>query len=321
MTEPDLAALRNRLSALGIGEVRPLTGGASSLTFEARQGARPVVVKVAPPGHAPTGHRDVLRQARIITALSATNVPVPEVLWQDTGVPPDIPPLFVMSRVAGQSVEPLFDAADGEPDRSVPERFLAAARTLAALHRLDPAALGLGAEPVVDAASEVDRWCATLRTVDPALAPGWAEVADALRCEVPAPARSAVVHGDFRLGNLLADGARITAVIDWEIWSVGDPRIDTGWFLVNADPRTYRRPSPYTGAVPPVDGLARAYRDALGVAVPDLAWFMALACFKSTATWALIVKHNRRRPRPRPDVEAIAPVLPHLLRRSRDLLG
>ncbi len=52
----------------------------------------------------------------------------------------------------------------------------------------------------------------------------------------------AVVHGDFRLGNLLAVDERITAVIDWEIWSVGDPRIDLGWFLVNADPETYRGP-------------------------------------------------------------------------------
>ncbi|WP_236595339.1 phosphotransferase, partial [Mycobacterium intracellulare] len=54
-----------------------------------------------------------------------------------------------------------------------------------------------------------------------------------------------VVHGDFRLGNLLASGARINAVIDWEIWSIGDPRIDVGWFLINCDPDTYRRvPAP-----------------------------------------------------------------------------
>jgi aminoglycoside phosphotransferase (APT) family kinase protein len=53
-----------------------------------------------------------------------------------------------------------------------------------------------------------------------------------------------VVHGDFRLGNLLAVGERITAVIDWEIWSLADPRIDAGWFLTNCDPSTYRRDTP-----------------------------------------------------------------------------
>ena len=46
------------------------------------------------------------------------------------------------------------------------------------------------------------------------------------------------MHGDFRLGNLLADDQGINAVVDWEIWSVGDPRVDVGWFLINADPDT-----------------------------------------------------------------------------------
>ncbi|TFV60380.1 phosphotransferase family protein [Mycobacterium sp. PS03-16] len=317
MTELDLDALRDRLSKAGIRGVRPLAGGASSLTFAAQRGGTSVVVKVAPPGHAPTGHRDVLRQARILAALSGTEVPVPELLWQDAGAPP----LFVMSRVPGECMEPLFDPPPGAVDPTVRQRFGAAAGILAALHRHDPGALGLGAEPVVDAAAEIDRWCATLDTVDTTLAPGWAEVAAALRADVPPAVGPAVVHGDFRLGNLLADGPRISAVIDWEIWSVGDPRIDVGWFLVNADPRTYRRPSPYAASVPPVDDLAGCYADALGAQVPDLQWFMALACFKSTATWALIVKHNRRRARPHPDLEAMARELPHLLARSRALLG
>jgi hypothetical protein len=52
-------------------------------------------------------------------------------------------------------------------------------------------------------------------------------------------------------------------------------------------------------------------------AVPDHQWFAALACFKSTATWALIVKHNRRRAPPDPEIEAMTPVLPHLLDRAR----
>ena len=74
----------------------------------------------------------------------------------------------------------------------------------------------------------------TLETVDPRLVPGWQE-RRATRCERSVPPRCApaIVHGDFRLGNLLAVGERITAVIDWEIWSIGDPRIDAGWFLIN----------------------------------------------------------------------------------------
>jgi aminoglycoside phosphotransferase (APT) family kinase protein len=128
------------------------------------------------------------------------------------------------------------------------------------------------------------------------------------------------VHGDFRLGNLLAVGASVTAVIDWEIWSVGDPRIDVGWFLANADPATYQRPTRYAGAVPSRGELLEVYAAAFGRDVADMGWFQALACFKSTATWSLIVKHNRRRDEPAPDVEAMAAVLPHLLARANDLV-
>lgn len=316
MAELDLGALRERLAPAGIAEVAPLAGGASSLTFRARMDERPVVVKVAPPGHAPVGHRDVLRQARIIQALAATDVPVPEVVWTDD----EAPPLFVMTLVDGQTFEPLFD--DHVPlEPAVPQRFRSAARVLAALHRVSPADLGLAGEPVGDAAAEIDRWSATLRTVDQDLVPGWEDVRDTLRATVPAPMRPSVVHGDFRLGNCVASGTRITAVIDWEIWSVGDPRIDVGWFLANADPHTYRRSTPHEDSAPTVAELADCYRDALGTDVADLAWFAALACFKSTATWSLIVKHNRRKPAPRAELEAMTPRLPRLLERTRSLLG
>ncbi len=319
MPDVDLDELRRRLSGAGVTGVAPLVGGASSLTFGAERDGRAVVVKVAPPGVAPVAHRDVLRQARILKALAGTGVPVPAVLWEDPGTPPATPPLFVMSHADGDCVEPLFDGCP--PAADLPDRYRNACRAMAALHGLAPAGLGLGDEPVIDPAAEVRRWCDTLQTVDAALVPGWTGVRDALMCRVPEPMGPSVVHGDFRLGNLLAVGARINAVIDWEIWSVGDPRVDAGWFLINADPATYRRVTAPAGMVPPVGELAAIYRDALGLDVGDLAWFRALACFKSAATWSLIVKHNRRRRSPRTELEAMAGALPGLLERARAMLG
>ena len=291
-----------------------LAGGASSLTYAGYLGNRRVVVKVAPPGVEPTAHRDVLRQARIIKALGPTPVPVPQLLLEDHGDPPGVPPLFVMSFIDGVSCEPLFDYSDAGPEHVVAERYRNAAVTLAQLHRLDPDAAGLAAEPTTGPLDEVERWCRTLETVDPALTPGWHDVAAVLRSSAPPAAAPAIVHGDFRLGNLIADGDRITAVIDWEIWSVGDPRVDAGWFLINCDPRTYRRPTRYRTTVPAREDLAAIYRDEMGTAVPELDWFCALACFKSTATWSLIVKHNRRRNRPDPELESMAAVLPDCCR-------
>jgi aminoglycoside phosphotransferase (APT) family kinase protein len=317
----DLDELQDRLSPLGAEEVRPLAGGASSLTFAARVDGRRVVVKAAPPGLPPVLNRDVLRQARVVRALHGTDVPVPEVVWEDAGDPPDVPPLFVMDFVEGTSLEPLFDRDGDEPEDVVNARMRNAAATLAALHALDPSTLGLADEPVVGPDAEIDRWCRLLETVDPTLVSGWEDIAAALRAAEPPPARAALVHGDFRLGNLLADGSAVTAVVDWEIWTVGDPRVDVGWFLVNADPATYRRETRYAHALPPPAELIDVYAEAAGGDVRDLGWFEALACFKSTATWALIVKHNRRREEPDRDVEEIAGALPDLLARARVLLG
>jgi len=323
--EVDVKVLQGRLAGLLVEGLHPLSGGASSLSYAATAtiegAARPVVVKVAPAGLAPVRNRDVLRQARLLRALAATAVPVPEVLWEDPGAPPEIPPLFVMSYVEGTSLEPLFDIDGDDPSDVVAVRMHDAARVLATLHGSDPDGIGLGGEQRTTTSDEIDRWTRALETVDSALAPDWQEVAATLRATQPAPLPPAVLHGDFRLGNMLADGDAIAAVIDWEIWSLGDPRVDLGWFLVNADPDTYRRKTPYAGLLPTPAELVRTYEQHAGYQVPDLHWFEALACFKSTATWSLIVKHARRRPVPDPLAEEVAGSLPGLLERARHLLG
>jgi aminoglycoside phosphotransferase (APT) family kinase protein len=317
----ELEAARTRMLTHGVTDLRPLPGGASSLTFVGSIDGQRVVVKMAPPGLPATLHRDVLRQARVIRALEPTAVPVPTVRWEDQGEPPFLPPLFVMSFVEGSSIEPLFDAEGSDCDEAtMAELMRTAARTMAALHRLDATELGLDDEAVVGPEAEIDRWARTLDTVDATLTPGWRELADALRAALPAPLPAALVHGDFRLGNLLSQDSRIVAVVDWEIWSVGDPRVDVGWFLVNADPRTYRRATPFVGVTPAPGELAAVYADALGRPVSDLGWFQSLACFKSAATWSLIVKHNRRRASPDPELEAMASAVPALLARAGELL-
>ncbi len=319
MAELDVDDLRRRLAVAEIADVTALAGGASSLTFRGMRFGRQVVIKVAPPGVEPVAHRDVLRQAHIIEALAGTKVPVPEVVWEDPGAPPQTPPLFVMSHVEGDCVEPLFDSCP--PSDDLPERYRNAARIMAALHSLSPIELGLGGESTLDPVAEVHRWCDTLQTVDATLVPDWQGVRDALLQGAPHAMRPSVVHGDFRLGNVLAAGTHVNAVIDWEIWSIGDPRIDAGWFLINCDPDTYERVPASAGMAPPTAELADIYRHDLGEETGDLAWFSALACFKSAATWSLIVKHNRRRRSPRADLEAMAAALPRLLTRARTMLN
>jgi aminoglycoside phosphotransferase (APT) family kinase protein len=215
-------------------------------------------------------------------------------------------------------VEPLFDGCT--PTTDLVERYRDACRVMAALHSLSPVALGFGDEPVIDPLAEVRRWCDTLQTVDATLVPDWQDVRDALLRHAPKALGPSVVHGDFRLGNLIAAGAHIKAVIDWEIWSIGDPRIDAGWLLINCDPETYQRVPASAGVAPPIGELAQIYQRELGCEVTDLDWFSSLACFKSAATWSLIVKHNRRRRYPRAELEAMATDLTRLLERARSKL-
>jgi aminoglycoside phosphotransferase (APT) family kinase protein len=223
-----------------------------------------------------------------------------------------------MSLVEGTSFEPLYDLEGDDAGVDVmAERQLNAARTLAQLHRLNRESLDLGDVPAAEPRDEVDRWSRALQTVEPGLIAGWEEVREMLLASVPAPCPLSLVHGDFRLGNLLAVGARITAVVDWEIWSVNDPRVDLGWFLLNGDPDTYRRETRYAGSMPSESELIATYGETFGAQPVDLAWFQALAAFKSAATWSLIVKHNRRRVVPDPDIEMLTPVIPRLLAGAR----
>ena len=119
---------------------------------------------------------------------------------------------------------------------------------------------------------------------------------------------STVVHGEYRLGNLLARDDEIVAIIDWELWSREDPRVDLSWFLsyLDADEQPSAiRPTPE--GMPTRAEILAVYEDGVGHAVADLAWFDAHARFKMAAIAAVVNKHNRRREQPDPGQEALVP--------------
>lgn len=275
-----------------------LTGGASSLTYSALIASNDrVVVKVAPPGLAPVRNRDVLRQARLLAALSSVpGVAVPAVLGGEHGSPPEVPPLFVMSFEPGESYEPLHAAdADRPPAAEVLSRARAAARMLAALHAVTPAELGLQ-EDALPLEAELDRWRKAFATCDllPALHADEEQCYERLAAALPAAVAPAVLHGDWRLGNMQCEGPEVRAVIDWEIWSIGDPRTDLAWFRLMAD---RAHPSATAADAPMLspDELCEAYENASGANVESLQWFDALVRYKQAAASALLVKNAERR--------------------------
>ncbi|MGH2916114.1 MAG: phosphotransferase family protein [Solirubrobacteraceae bacterium] len=323
-------ALRARRSGTRLGELAPLPGGVSSLTYESvLDGEQRVVVKVAPPALPPVRNRDVLRQARLLTALHrAPGVHVPEVLATDDGSPP----LFVMSFVAGQAYEPKWDLSDAPPAPAVVRRRgLAAARMLADLQRVDPAAVGIGDEPALSLSQELERWSALYATVGEELRGEERALARALAERMPNPVPARISHGDYRLGNMQFDGERLAAIIDWELWSVGDPRADLAWLMMFANPVAQRvraewRDAANQAAAEAMPGSAdvlAAFIDASSTSQPPagLVWFAALSAYKLGAAMAVLAKRNRRVPRPDPGLELVAQTSPAMLADAVELLA
>ncbi|PPJ36591.1 phosphotransferase family protein [Nocardia nova] len=322
------AAAARALPGAAVSGVRPLTGGASSLTFVAdltHSGTTaPVVLKVAPPGLAPVRNRDVLRQSRVMAALAqAPGVRVPAVLFGDEGCPPQIPPFVAMDLVAGECVEPLLEEArDAAAAPRVRARYLDAARMLGHLHRVRPARVGLGTEPVVGLGDEIDRWTRAFETVPDDLRGNYRACARALHESAPQQAEPVVNHGDYRLGNTLCEGERVTAIIDWEIWSVGDPRVDLSWLTYFTDEARHpAAPSDEPCGTPTNAEVVREYERALGRSVSDLAWFDALTRYKEAAATALLIKRARRAGAMPAAFLRMEPALPGLVDEAMTLLG
>jgi aminoglycoside phosphotransferase (APT) family kinase protein len=309
-TPLDVDELRGRL-AVGLAElgaslvdlrlVPPAPGGGNSgitCLCEVTGGGLGgrLVIKVAPPGLEPVRNRDVLRQARLLRALHADGrVPVPDVVLVSPGSPPRYPPAFVMRFVDGDALEPGLEP-ERPPAAAVRARSLAAAALLARLHSLEARKLGVGHEPRFGPGEEIEKWARAFESVEPAYRAGHQTVMTRLLASLPPAVAPAVCHGDFRLGNMLCRDDRILAVIDWEIWSRTDPRLDLSWMLWISDPT-------HPSAVGPVDGmpsaaeLIDAYAAAGGrrMGAEELGWFRALTCYKQASTVALLAKHGRRR--------------------------
>lgn len=298
-----------------VADLRPLTGGSSSLTYvvDLDDGER-LVLKVAPPGLAPVRNRDVLRQARLMRALEATPVAVPRALFESAGHPPQVPPYVAMDLLPGECLEPVLEPATSRPaPGEVRDRFLSAARALAVLHSVDPAEVGLD-EPVVTIQDEIDRWTTAFTTVPEDLHGDYERCAAALRASVPPAMRAVVNHGDYRVGNTLCVDGRAQAIIDWEIWTVGDPRIDVTWLTFFTDEAEHPAAEPGAPAGTPTKAeVIAAYEAASGMPLADMEWFDILTKYKEAAATALLLKRGRRGGAMPPAMQRMVSGVPRLL--------
>jgi aminoglycoside phosphotransferase (APT) family kinase protein len=216
-----------------------ISGGQSNLTFEGRD-ARGVrfVLRRPPVGTVLQSAHDMGREHRIMSALDRTPVPVPETLGRCDDTSVTGAPFYVMRFVDGVIVRDAVDAEAVLPPSLRPHVGQAMIDALVSLHAVDPTAVGLGdlGRHGDYIARQLRRWSAQWDASTSAEEPIVAvpEAHRRLAASIPAQGRTAIVHGDFRMDNVVLSGVGdVAAVLDWELCTLGEPLADLGMLLVN----------------------------------------------------------------------------------------
>jgi aminoglycoside phosphotransferase (APT) family kinase protein len=291
----DLDRLATYLAGKAPGLIAPplqgelITGGRSNLTYILND---IYILRRPPLGHVLATAHDMAREFKVISGLAPTAVPVPDalLLCEDDSVLGA--PFYLMTRVPGtvyrrrEQTDPL-----GEQTR----RRLAFEMmdTLAALHAVDPAEVGLRdfGKPDGFLERQVRRWAAQLDRSRSRDLPSADALHARLAATVPASTRTAIVHGDYRLDNLMIDPRTMTvaAVLDWEMATLGDPFTDLGLLVAYWD---VMGQAELAAGNPVADGLGSAagfptgpellerYAASSGTELRDLHWYIGLACYK-----------------------------------------
>ena len=295
----DLGRLRRHLAEhrpeLATAPLRAqlIAGGKSNLTYLLWAGGRELVLRRPPLGHVLATAHDMAREFRVISALAPTDVPVPDAVL--LCLDPEVlgAPFYLMQRVPGEVFR-----SRRQTDRLTAEQrhglAMAMMDTLAALHTVDPESVGLAdfGRPEGYLARQVRRWAGQLDRSRSRALPGIDELRDRLAATAPeGHGTGRVVHGDYRLDNLLAtiEPVTVSAVLDWEMATLGDPLADLGLLLTYWDvlgggdvaegSRIADGLGPRAG-FPTGAELIDRYAERSGIDVGPLHWHIALGCFK-----------------------------------------
>lgn len=286
-------AEQTREPAWNDATVSLISGGKSNLTYVVASTAGDVVLRRPPTGHIlPTAH-DMLRESRVIGALGPTGFPVPGLIAVESTGSLIGQPFYVMERVVGHIIRgelPPSYAETPAARRTIAERLVG---TLADLHAVDAASVGLGdfGRPTGYMERQVHRWAKQWDSTRTAENPALDALAEALIAATPAHSDNTIVHGDYRLDNTILDPTetgRVAAVLDWEMSTLGDPLADLGLLLVywTEAGDDLSQTSGLTPGVTHLDGfpdragVAELYAAASGRQVGDLPFYVAFGCFK-----------------------------------------
>jgi aminoglycoside phosphotransferase (APT) family kinase protein len=267
-----------------------ITGGKSNLTFELTSPAGSLVLRRPPSGELLASAHNMAREARVQKGLAGSGVPVPEIVLVDEAGDLLGVPSYVMVKVDGHIIRDELPAgyATTPAERTAMAEVLIT--TLARLHSLDPATVGLASlgRPEGFLLRQIKLWGVQWEKSKTHDVTSITRLGALLEERMPATQRSGIVHGDFRLDNCLmdpSDPGSIAAVLDWEMSTLGDPMTDLGMLLF------YWRDAgePQQPIVPAVTGepgfpsrhdLAALYASLTGVTLQEIDYYLAFAHFK-----------------------------------------
>ena len=301
---PRLTAwLDTELPELGSGplDVALLHGGHSNAVLSLNRGSETMVLRRPPVVPPPGSTKSILREARLLRALNQTDVPHPEchAACDDEGVIGA--PFYIMEMVTGWNPKIVDSKIVNEAPFDRPENargvFTAVVDGLIQLANVDYEAIGLSdyGKPGNFLERQVDRWASQLASYPekydytPRPLPDYQLVEDWLRANTPKSYKPGIIHGDVGTPNMFFSRdipTRLTAMLDWELSTIGDPLIDMGWFCGGmVDARVPER-GPASdlhdpAAVPAWQEMAERYAAGTGRDVSEFDYYLVLAKFKS----------------------------------------
>ena len=231
-------------------EIRQFEGGQSNPTYLLHTPVRDYVLRKKPPGQLLPSAHAVEREYRVMRALAATDVPVPPALLMCDDASVIGTPFFIMGCVEGRVFRQPHLPGVSAADRAA--IYADMADVLARLHRVDAAAIGLAdyGKPGNYYARQIGRWGQQYGAARTDQIPSMDRLMEWLPANIPPGDETAIVHGDYRVENLIFHPAepRIIAIVDWELSTLGHPLADLAYNCL-----TYHLPMEALGRVETVD--------------------------------------------------------------------
>ncbi|WP_233209318.1 phosphotransferase family protein [Mycobacterium sp. ENV421] len=267
-----------------VDNLRALTGGASRTTwaFDAVTGSarRALILRTGPPDDV---HAGMELEAAVQAAAAAAGAPVPDILVASDSVEQLGNPFLICGEIAGETIVRRIQRHLDDDGRA--KLLRQCAQALAAIHRGAADAPGLAEQDqMTEWHQRLDEMGDTTATFEWAFR--W------LEAHRPPPSPLRLVHGDFRMGNLIVDGSDLAAVLDWELVHIGEIYEDLAWFCI----RAWRFGAPSSmaaGGLGSIDDFVAAYEEAGGAPVDraTLRWWLVLA----TLRWGVICRFQAER--------------------------